>query len=955
MSKRRIAFLGLALFLTVLLAGFAGTSFERRLTSFEPLGVEVTQKENAWQVESVTVESTGLLAGDQILTVEGETPRNLEELRSSLRARPEAGLLVVRGQELVEVAYARPGLQIGWSYLVVALIGVFYLVVGLITALKDHNLHARLFFFWCWTSAALYILSPVMPPVTAGDEWIFAFDQLARLLLPALTLHLFLTFPTRLSSNPWLGRVIPALYVPSAFFGLYHFEQIPRFSLSGGRLFGPVTDAQLLLVDRLELLWLLVCVVLSIGVVALRFRRSSGWEHRRQTQWILTGLLAGYAPFTVLYLVPFALGLRWPEWTSVLAVLPLALVPLAFAWAILKYKLLDLDVILRDVVSWTATGMVGIFGFELVHLVIQANVPAEQALGRNVLTFAAGLTLAAVLIPTRRTLADRLESWQHGGRIGPRRQLRGLGHELLFQRNLDRLCADLIEGLEDALVARANLYLVQGSEGLAPVKLPPQDQQSASGTWNSAPSTKRDSGDEGIPRFLGFDDLGGDLWNRDVESISAIQLSTEQLSASQRLFLAGFRYAFPMTVRGHRIGVLVMGYKFDDEPLAGEDIDLVTSVLDRAALAIENAQLLEEVHLRLDEVQQLESYNEGILESTPAGIAVLDDGDTVISVNHAFAALCGFERPRAVGRNIADLLPVRPLPKSGEGLVEVAWCEPSGAERYMQLSVASWSDSGDDGGRRVLVAQDVSARVTMELELKEKEHLASLGVLAAGVAHEVNTPLTGISSYAQFLLADTPEDDPHFAILKKMERQTFRAAQIVNNLLDFARNRHGETSKVDFACLIGDCLHLLEERADRVGVDIDYSRPDGEYDVLGNESELHQVITNLVVNAFEAMANQDEARLVRLRVDRHVHRIRLRISDTGPGVAGERLDSIFKPFFSSKLEQGGSGLGLAITYNIVRRHGGEVSVENHEGKRGCTFTVELPQHAPEITDAGAAR
>ena len=962
MSKRRLAFLSLALLLTVFLAGLAGTSFERKLTTFESIGVDVAQAGNAWRVMSVQSEATGLQTGDEIVMVEGEVPRNPAELRDSLRARPESALFVLRGPDMAEVTYLRPGLDIDWAYLALSLIGIFYLLVGLITAFKDHHLHARLFFFWCLTSAAFYVLSPVLPPAEGIDELVFAFDQMARLLLPALTLHLFLVFPTRLLRGAWLGRVIPALYVPTFVLGLYHLEQIPRLSLTDGMLFGPVTEAQLLLVDRLELLWLLGCVALSIAAVALRFRRRPGWEQKRQVQWILAGLVGGYVPFTLLYVVPFTLELGWSRWTAVVGVLPLVLVPLAFAWAILKYKLLDLDVILRDVVSWTATAMVGIFGFEVVHLLIQANVPANQALGRNFLTFAAGLTIAGVLVPTRRSLAERLESWQHGGRIGPRRKLRGLGHELLFERDLDRLCADLIEGLEDALVARANLYLVQGKEGMVPVKMPkpsapeglPGASDSWSGTWPLGVSGAEAISSSGIPRFLGFRALGDELWSRDVEAISALQLPAEELTASQRLFLAGYRYAFPMTVRGHRIGVLVMGYKFDDEPLTGEDVDLVASVLDRAALAIENAQLLDEVHLRLDEVQRLESYNEGILESTPAGIVVLDDDDTVRSANHAFAALCGRERTDALGCQIGDLLPVRPLPEANDGLVEVAWCEPSGVERYMQLSVAGWSDSSGDRGRRVLVVQDVSARVTMELELKEKEHLASLGVLAAGVAHEVNTPLTGISSYAQFLLADTPSDDPHFAILKKMERQTFRAAQIVNNLLDFARNRHGEASKVGFGCLVGDCLHLLEERADRVGVDIDYSRPEGDFDVLGNESELHQVITNLVVNALEAMANQTQPRLVRLRVDRHGSRVRLRVSDTGPGVAEERLDSIFKPFFSSKLEQGGSGLGLAITYNIVRRHGGEISVENHAGdRRGCTFTVELPTHDARKIEAGS--
>ncbi len=116
----------------------------------------------------------------------------------------------------------------------------------------------------------------------------------------------------------------------------------------------------------------------------------------------------------------------------------------------------------------------------------------------------------------------------------------------------------------------------------------------------------------------------------------------------------------------------------------------------------------------------------------------------------------------------------------------------------------------------------------------------------------------------------------------------------------------------------------------------------------GNEGELHQVLTNLVVNAINAQAGQAEERRIEVRLERADHRVRLKVSDHGPGIAPERLASIFKPFFSSRIGRGGTGLGLAITHNIVRRHGGEIAVQNHSGRssgserRGCTFTVELP-------------
>ncbi|MEL7061941.1 MAG: HAMP domain-containing sensor histidine kinase, partial [Acidobacteriota bacterium] len=203
-------------------------------------------------------------------------------------------------------------------------------------------------------------------------------------------------------------------------------------------------------------------------------------------------------------------------------------------------------------------------------------------------------------------------------------------------------------------------------------------------------------------------------------------------------------------------------------------------------------------------------------------------------------------------------------------------------------------------------------------------------------------PLTGISSYAQMLIDETPDDDPRRRMLEKVERQTFRASQIVNNLLDFARHRHDGMARVDLRQVVTDALSLLDERARRSGAVLDWRLSDEKYPVLGLEGELQQVVTNLVVNALDAMIDQQAERRVRVTVEQAGGRVLCAVSDSGPGIPNERLDTIFKPFFSSKIGRGGTGLGLAISHNIVRRHGGEIAVRNHEDARGCTFTVDLP-------------
>jgi signal transduction histidine kinase len=226
----------------------------------------------------------------------------------------------------------------------------------------------------------------------------------------------------------------------------------------------------------------------------------------------------------------------------------------------------------------------------------------------------------------------------------------------------------------------------------------------------------------------------------------------------------------------------------------------------------------------------------------------------------------------------------------------------------------------------------------MEAALKEQDRLAALGVMAAGVAHEVNTPLTGISSYAQMLLADTPEDDPRHLLLRKVERQTFRAAKIVNNLLDFARSRKGELGPVDLAAVVGECLDLMHERLARRGVVVEWNPPAEGAVVVGDAGELQQVVTNLVLNAHDAMP---EGGTLTLELGEDAGRLCLVVTDTGVGIPGDLLAHVFEPFVTTRLGQGGTGLGLAISHDIVRHHGGELAVESEPGQ-GARFTLTLP-------------
>jgi signal transduction histidine kinase len=241
----------------------------------------------------------------------------------------------------------------------------------------------------------------------------------------------------------------------------------------------------------------------------------------------------------------------------------------------------------------------------------------------------------------------------------------------------------------------------------------------------------------------------------------------------------------------------------------------------------------------------------------------------------------------------------------------------------------------------IVILQDVTRRVELEEQLQISEKMASIGLLAAGVAHEVNTPLTGISSFTQMLLEGADPADSRTHLLEKIERQTFRAAKIVNGLLNLARpapTAGGEMAPVDVNVIVTDVLSLLEHQFELQNVRVRRELCDRRVIVAGFEHKLQQVFLNLFLNAKDAMPKGGWLSVVTaIERDRAV----VQVGDTGAGIPGEHLARIYDPFFTTKPMGGGTGLGLSITYGIVREHEGTIDCESAVGK-GTRFILEFP-------------
>ena len=226
----------------------------------------------------------------------------------------------------------------------------------------------------------------------------------------------------------------------------------------------------------------------------------------------------------------------------------------------------------------------------------------------------------------------------------------------------------------------------------------------------------------------------------------------------------------------------------------------------------------------------------------------------------------------------------------------------------------------------------------MEQQLLQTEKITSLGLLAAGVAHEVNTPLAVISNYAQMLAKQFEAGDERSGLVDKIVKQTFRAAEIVSSLLNFSRTGTGAFEHSDLNRTLKETMGLLKHQFDGHGIEVVAELDEDLPLVSADAGRLQQVFLNLLLNARDAMP---EGGQITIRSRARGNHALVEISDTGIGIPRDNLGKIFDPFFTTKAVGQGTGLGLAVSYGIIKEHHGTIRAESQPG-RGTTFILNLP-------------
>src|SRR6266446_4782672 len=758
-------------------------------------------------------------------------------------------------------------------------VGLLYLFIGLFIFARRWNApRAVHFYVFCLVSFVVCSFH-YSGKLDTFDLEVYWSGVVAGLFAPALLLHFALVFPERPETSRKSLMKFAGVYLPPLALLAIHI----LVALNAGG-FVPTTRSRVEL-DQLELGFLGFYFLAAGLIFNLSYRRSRSGVLRQQLKWLTGGTLAGSLPFTLLYIVPYifdAATLPWMQFSA----LSLVLIPLCFGYAIIRYRLMDVDIIFKRGLAYTAaTAAVAAVYFALVALI--AGIFHAQTSG-PVASMIAIVIAAFLFQPFREWIQARLDRFFYRDRLDYRRTLIEFGRTLTNEVRFDPMLGSVMDRLSQTLlVDRLAIFMEDPMQ----------------------PRHMRLARSMGVrlsePMDLSFLEPARTEFARGAlffESPRAARAVSD--SVRQTLEQLALNYFVPCRIRAQTFAVLGLGKTVDGDFLSSDDVELVQTIAGYVAVALDNAQLYSSLEQKALEIARLKDFSENIVESLNVGVLAVDLGGMVESWNTRMEQLFGVKRQDAVGRQLRALLPEElaeeiAARRDEEQITGIYKQRLHHQGKFLTLNVSITplvSKSGERIGR-LLLFDDVTQRERMEEQMTQTEKLTSLGLLAAGVAHEVNTPLAVISNYIQMLAKQMPNDDPRHAIIDKIVRQTFRASEIVNNLLNFSRTGAAELADIDVNRVVEETLSLVAHPLKTSQIHIVKQLGDALPPVRGSANKLQQVFLNLFLNARDAMP---AGGMLEVRTAAHNGSVEVEVVDTGAGIPREHIHRIFDPFFTTK-------------------------------------------------------
>jgi two-component system, NtrC family, sensor kinase len=835
-------------------------------------------------------------------------------------------------------------------------VGFAYLAIGLFVYYRRTSAAKSLHFILLCLASFAAACFHYSGKLNTFDEAMYWGNVAANLLAPAIFLHFCLTFhmhPRFLRARgAWL-----LLYAPSAIllaFFVASAEGMLKFST-------PLLEVRWFL-DRVALGYSMVLYFIGALVLGVDFARSDDPVIRRQLKYLRNGALVGLVPFAALYAVPYIAG-GVPNHLMNLSVLSMGLIPLTWAYAITRYRLMDVDIIFQQgyVYTLATLAVIGTF-YGLIFFIFKTSTITPPA-------FVVLISFATfVFQPIRRWIQEQLDRRVfYRDRYDARLTLIEFARELSSQTDQNAMLAQVSDRLLRTLsIQQIGFFLMDEASQRFHVHSLTQKSGRPAKTLNQ-PLDLRFLEESAEKPYLFFErtkhlrDIVSQQWPQSVRDTIA------ELD---------FTYYVACKSRGKTIAFFGVSRTTEGDFLSSDDIDLLVTLSNYVAIAIENSRLYSSLQRKADEYERLKEFSENIVESINVGILAADLDDRVESWNSQIEKMTAIPRQDAIGRCLSELFPpelcrkfaevrgeegihnvykmaLRPrvaqasvpandgVPRNTYGGLELAKGAPAVRETIVNLAIAPLVSKDMQQIGRLIIFDDVTDRDELERRLVQADKLSSIGLLAAGVAHEVNTPLAVISTYAQMLAKQISGDDQKSKLLEKIAKQTFRASEIVNSLLNFSRTSPTDFVDLDLNRVIRETASLVEHQFQKSGVNTRLALAEQLPLVRGNAGKLQQVFLNLFINARDAMPSGGTLSIRTWAENSFAH---IEIADTGQGIPPEHLTRIYDPFFSTKGPKKGTGLGLSITYGIVQEHNGIIEVDSTPG-HGTRFRLEFPSTA----------
>ena len=812
-------------------------------------------------------------------------------------------------------------------------VGLAYLTIGLFVYFRRTSAPQSLHFFLLCLVSFIAASFHYSGKLNAFDQFMYWGNIVAQLLAPAIFFHFCCTFHEaprflRRGSTSFL------IYVPS----------LILIALVAGSAEGVVTFSSPLfevrwLLDRAMVAASMLIYLSGAASLAYDYAHADDPIVRHQLKYLRNGALVGLLPFALIYVLPYSLG-ALPSHVMNLSVLSMALIPITWAYAITRYRLMDVDIIFQQgyVYTLATLAVIGTF-YGLMFFLFNTSTITPPA-------FVVLISFATfVFQPIRRWIQEQLDRRVfYRDRYDARLTLIEFARELSSETDLNAMLGSVADRLVRTLsIPQIAFFLV--------------DEQSEKFHLHSLiqrPSRALKTNTHSLDlRFLDEENDKAYLFFERPRHLRDILSQELPVSVRDTLAELDFTYYVACKSRGRRVAYIGISRTTEGDFLSQDDIELLITLSNYVAIAIENSRLYSSLQRKVNEYERLKEFSENIVESINVGILAADLNDTVESWNSQIESLTGIKRDEAIGRRLQDLLPIDLCEKFNEvrgheGVHNIykAILSPTRktvsaskiADSVVNIAITPLISKDLEQIGRLIIFDDVTDRDDLERRLVQADKLSSIGLLAAGVAHEVNTPLAVISTYAQMLAKQVDGDDHKSKLLEKIAKQTFRASEIVNSLLNFSRTSTTEFVEVDLNKVVKETLSLIDHQLQRSSVASRLNLWDGPAVIRGNPGKLQQVFLNLILNARDAM--QDGGTL-NLRTWTEAGFAHVEVADTGEGISPEHLARIYDPFFTTKGSKKGTGLGLSITYGIVQEHNGIIEVESTPGI-GTRFRLEFP-------------